>query len=166
MVAVRTLAIAGLIALVADAGMAQVGFKDGNTLLAECRETESRPADQHFQRGFCLGYIEGIADYLELVRERSGLQPCVPDAADCWATQRCCDQCPDDATRRSEHRRGIAGDERDLQSLALPRTLTRKEAPNASQVPLSSAPVIRGWGGEGSSLRTSLYGLRRGLLTT
>lgn len=81
MVAVRTLAIAGLIALVADAGMAQAGFKDGNTLLAECREAESRPADQHFQRGFCLGYIEGIADYLELVRERSGLQPCVPDAA-------------------------------------------------------------------------------------
>jgi hypothetical protein len=81
MVAVRTLAIAGLIALVADAGMAQAGFKGGNTLLAECRETESRPADQQFQRGFCLGYIEGIADYLELVRERSGLQPCVPDAA-------------------------------------------------------------------------------------
>jgi hypothetical protein len=81
MVAVRTLAIAGLIALVADAGMAQAGFKDGNSLLTECRETESRPSDQYYQRGFCLGYIEGIADYLELVRETSGLKPCVPSGA-------------------------------------------------------------------------------------
>ena len=74
----RTFIVTGLISL-ATLGMAQANtFQNGNDLLAKCRETESLPVDQYFQRGFCLGYIEGIADYLELVRETSGLGSCIP----------------------------------------------------------------------------------------
>jgi hypothetical protein len=61
LMAVRTLAILGLIALAADGGMVQAeigyGFINGNALLVLC---QGNPA----QRLECGGYVEGVSDAL------------------------------------------------------------------------------------------------------
>ena len=77
----RTLAIAAFITLVAHAGMVQAqnppAFIDGNDLLARCQGYASNTsADQAYDRGVCLGYIEGVSDFLDHYRAANGLGPC------------------------------------------------------------------------------------------
>jgi hypothetical protein len=46
-----------------QAGEPRAGFMDGNELYADCTgSTDS------FQRGVCLGYIQGVADHIDEVR--------------------------------------------------------------------------------------------------
>ena len=51
-------------------------FFDGNQLYAYCTSSVD------YERGLCLGYVEGVVEYMEAVRVNNDKPPCVPTGTD------------------------------------------------------------------------------------
>jgi hypothetical protein len=68
----------GMLAAVGLAGQAQAAgdFFDGNQLYAYCTSSVD------YERGLCLGYVEGVVEYMEAVRVNNDKPPCVPPGTD------------------------------------------------------------------------------------
>jgi Ssp1 endopeptidase immunity protein Rap1a len=68
----------GMLAAVDLAGQARAAgeFFDGNQLDAYCTSSVD------YERGLCLGYIEGVVEYMEAVRSNNGKPRCVPPGTD------------------------------------------------------------------------------------
>jgi hypothetical protein len=68
----------GMLAAVGLAGQARAAgeFFDGNQLDAYCTSSVD------YERGLCLGYIEGVVEYMEAVRVNNDKPQCVPPGTD------------------------------------------------------------------------------------
>ena len=68
----------GMLAAVGFAGQARAAgdFFEGNQLYAYCTSSFD------YERGLCLGYIEGVVEYMEAVRSNNGKPRCVPPGTD------------------------------------------------------------------------------------
>jgi Rap1a immunity proteins len=68
----------GILAAVGPAGQARAAgeFFDGNQLDAYCTSSVD------YERGLCLGYIEGVVEYMEAVRVNNDKPRCVPPGTD------------------------------------------------------------------------------------
>ncbi|HEX3652932.1 MAG TPA: Rap1a/Tai family immunity protein [Rhizomicrobium sp.] len=53
------------------------GYITGNELMRRC--AASAPKDDQV---FCVGYVAGVADYLETLRSFMGVHPCLPPTAE------------------------------------------------------------------------------------
>jgi hypothetical protein len=63
--------VTALLTLAGEA-RAAADFFDGNQLYAYCTSSVD------YERGLCLGYIEGVVEYMEKVRVNNDKPPCVP----------------------------------------------------------------------------------------
>ena len=68
----------GMLAAVGLAGEARAAgeFFEGNQLYAYCTSSFD------YERGLCLGYVEGIVEYMEAVRANNDKPRCVPSGTD------------------------------------------------------------------------------------
>jgi hypothetical protein len=77
------LALGTAVALLTLAGEAWAAgdFFDGNQLYAYCTSSVD------YERGLCLGYVEGVVEYMEAVRVNNNRPRCVPPGTDAKQVQ-------------------------------------------------------------------------------
>jgi hypothetical protein len=69
---VRKLAFLALAMLALNSAKARAAYHDGGDLLQDCASSSE------VERTYCLGYVVGIADAIDLARERNKKPSCVP----------------------------------------------------------------------------------------
>ena len=69
----RYLALAALL-LTLGTTPSFANYMDGNELYEDCASAN----DAYVKQGICLGYLQGVVDTLDMVRETNGVAQCIP----------------------------------------------------------------------------------------